>query len=66
MTTPRRPDGDRHLALPSRQAAGSQRLSACTTQTGPRLPGYLYYDANHPNAVSAPSTQAIYDATHGT
>jgi len=43
-------------------------LAACTVQpgAGPRPPGYLYYDANHPNAVTGASAQAIYNATHGT
>ena len=41
-------------------------LAGCAAQTEPRSPGYLYYDANHPNAVSGASPQAIYNATHGT
>lgn len=34
-------------------------------QNGPQ-PGYRYHDNTHPNWVSQPSPQAIYNAQHGT
>jgi hypothetical protein len=41
-------------------------LSGCTAQPEPSPSGYLYYDANHPNAVTGASAQATYNVTHGT
>jgi hypothetical protein len=52
-------------------------LAGCATGPGPAVstaaaqdniavPGYHYHDGNHPNGVSQPSPQAIYNATHGT
>ena len=45
-------------------------VAACTATPPPAstegvVYGYRYYDANHPNYVSQPSPQAIYNATHG-
>ena len=41
-------------------------LAGCAADAGPRPPGYLYHDGNHPGGVVGASPQAIYNATHGT
>ena len=46
-------------------------LGACATDpdfdasTQGGIYGYHYHDANHPDGVTSPSEQAIYNATHG-
>lgn len=57
----------RYLALGSVGVllAGCATAPVSTADTANAPVGYRFYDANHPNAVTAASPQAIYNATHG-
>ena len=57
----------KYLALGSLCAllAGCETAPLATADTANAPTGYRFYDANHPNTVSAASPQAIYHATHG-
>ncbi|HME26559.1 MAG TPA: hypothetical protein VKI44_35415 [Acetobacteraceae bacterium] len=45
--------------------AGCAAAPDSTADTANAPVGYRFYDANHPNTVTAASPQAIYNATHG-
>ncbi len=47
-------------------AAGPGSSPSATAGPGNVVHGYLYHDGNHPDGVSEASSQANYNANHGT